>query len=159
MKHATRLAIFKWRQTAPELILCALRWDLRYSLSLRDVEELLAERGLAADHTTIWRWLKPTVPNWSSGGLATMMSVGRIYSSSSSSSWRPETQRCSCSPERLSQSFQSCNTSLGRVQSTSSAKGRKGRPGLSSKCRKPLILARILFLRCRCCEACVPGCA
>jgi len=38
---------------APELILCAVRWYLWYSLSLRDVEEVLAERGLAADHTTI----------------------------------------------------------------------------------------------------------
>jgi IS6 family transposase len=53
---ATQPAIFKWRQTAPELILCAVRWYLRYSLSLRDVEELLAERGLGADHTTVWRW-------------------------------------------------------------------------------------------------------
>ena len=35
MTHATRPAIFKWRQTAPELILCAVRWYLRYSLSLR----------------------------------------------------------------------------------------------------------------------------
>jgi transposase, IS6 family len=38
---ATRPAIFKWRQTEPQLILCAVRWYLRYSLSLRDVEELL----------------------------------------------------------------------------------------------------------------------
>jgi len=53
-----RPTIFKWRQTAPELILCAVRWYLRYSLSLRDVEELFAERGLAADHTTIWRWVQ-----------------------------------------------------------------------------------------------------
>ena len=53
VNQATRPALFKWRQTAPELILCAVRWYLRYSLSLRDVEELLAERGLAADHTTI----------------------------------------------------------------------------------------------------------
>ena len=58
MKHTTRPAIFKWRQTAPELILCAVRWYLRYSLSLRDVEELFAERGLAADHATIWRWVQ-----------------------------------------------------------------------------------------------------
>ena len=58
VKYATRPAIFKWRQTAPELILCAVRWYLRYSLSLRDVEELLAERGLQADHTTIWRWVQ-----------------------------------------------------------------------------------------------------
>ena len=79
MKQAIRPAIFKWRQTAPELILCAVRWYLRYSLSLRDVEELLGERGLKADHTTIWRWvqrygpeleqrlrrhLKPTNKSW-----------------------------------------------------------------------------------------------
>jgi hypothetical protein len=36
----------------------ALNWYLRYSLSLRDVEELFAERGLEADHTTIWRWVQ-----------------------------------------------------------------------------------------------------
>jgi hypothetical protein len=36
---ATRPVIFKWRQTDPVLILCAVRWYLRYSLSLRDVEE------------------------------------------------------------------------------------------------------------------------
>jgi transposase-like protein len=29
---------------------------LRYSLSYRDLEEIMAERGLAADHVTIWRW-------------------------------------------------------------------------------------------------------
>src|SRR5215471_17185990 len=79
MKNASRQAIFKWRQTALALILCAVRWYLRYSLSLRDVEELFAERGLAADHTTSWRWvqrygpelerrlrrhLKPTNKSW-----------------------------------------------------------------------------------------------
>ena len=52
MKQATRPAIFKWRQTAPELILCAVRWYLRYSLSLRDIKELFTERGLTADRTT-----------------------------------------------------------------------------------------------------------
>ena len=48
-----RPAIFKWRQTEPGLILCAVRWYLRYSLSLRDVEELLEERGLNVDHTVV----------------------------------------------------------------------------------------------------------
>ena len=71
--------IFKWRQTEPELIFCAVRWYLRYSLSFRDVEELLGERGLKTDYTTIWRWvqrygpeleerlrrhLKPTNKSW-----------------------------------------------------------------------------------------------
>ena len=58
MKKAIRPAIFKWRQTEPGLILCAVRWYLRYSLSFCDVEELLRERGLEADHTTIWRWVQ-----------------------------------------------------------------------------------------------------
>jgi len=61
VKNATRPVMFKWRQTAPELILCAVRWYLRYSLSLRDVEELFTERGLAADHTTIWRCSKELI--------------------------------------------------------------------------------------------------
>ena len=33
-------------------------WYLRFSLSYRNVEELLTERGLPADHTTIWRWVQ-----------------------------------------------------------------------------------------------------
>ena len=35
---------------------------MRYSLSYRDVEELLTERGLPADHTTIWRWVQRFAP-------------------------------------------------------------------------------------------------
>ena len=62
MKKAIRPAIFKWRQTEPELILCAVRWHRRYSLSFRDVEERLRERGLEADHTTIWRWVQHDGP-------------------------------------------------------------------------------------------------
>jgi len=59
--------MFKWRQTAPELILCAVRWYLRYSLSLRDVEELLAERGLEADTRRSGVGFNVTVPNWNRG--------------------------------------------------------------------------------------------
>ena len=51
MKKTIRPALFKWRQTEPERILCAVRGYLRYSLSFRDVEELFSERGLKADHT------------------------------------------------------------------------------------------------------------
>ena len=35
---------------------------LRFSLSYRDVEELLAERGLHADHVTVWRWVQRYAP-------------------------------------------------------------------------------------------------
>jgi IS6 family transposase len=55
--------MFKWRrQTEPGLILCAVRCYLRYSLSFRDVEEVLEERGLRADHTTAWRWVQRYAP-------------------------------------------------------------------------------------------------
>jgi transposase-like protein len=38
-----------------EVIVLAVRWYLRYGLSYRDVEELLAERGVRVDHVTIYR--------------------------------------------------------------------------------------------------------
>jgi hypothetical protein len=41
-----------------ELILLAVRWYLRYGQSYRDVEELLAERGILVDHVTIYRWVQ-----------------------------------------------------------------------------------------------------
>ena len=47
--------LFKWRQCEPEMILLAVGWYLRFSLSYRDVEELLAERGLLVDHVTVWK--------------------------------------------------------------------------------------------------------
>src|ERR1700739_104597 len=50
--------LFKWRQFEPEVILLAVGWYLRFSLSYRDVEELLVERGLSVDHVTVWRWVQ-----------------------------------------------------------------------------------------------------
>ena len=57
-----RPALFKWRHFEPAIIVCAVRWYLRFSLSYRDVEELVTERGLAVDHTTIWRWVQRYAP-------------------------------------------------------------------------------------------------
>jgi transposase, IS6 family len=54
--------LFKRRQFEPEVILLAVGWYLRFSLSYRDVEELLAERGLHADHVTVWRWVQRYAP-------------------------------------------------------------------------------------------------
>ena len=54
--------LFKWRQFELEVILMAVGWYLRFSLSYRDVEELLAERGLQADHVTVWRWVQRYAP-------------------------------------------------------------------------------------------------
>ena len=45
-----------------EVILIAVRWYLRYGLSYRDLEELLAERGIEVDHVTLFRWIQRFTP-------------------------------------------------------------------------------------------------
>ena len=46
----------------PEVIVLAVRWYLRYGLSYRDLEELLAERGVEVDHVTLFRWVQTFTP-------------------------------------------------------------------------------------------------
>jgi transposase-like protein len=46
----------------PDVIMLAVRWYLRFALSYRDVEELLAERGVQVDHVTIYRWVLRFAP-------------------------------------------------------------------------------------------------
>ena len=53
---------FQWRQNAPALLLLCVRWYLRYSLRYRALEEMMAERGLHVDHTTIYRWVQRYAP-------------------------------------------------------------------------------------------------
>jgi len=50
-------ALFKWKHFQPEVILLNVRWYCRYALSYRDLEEMMAERGLSVDHSTINRWV------------------------------------------------------------------------------------------------------
>jgi transposase, IS6 family len=45
-----------------EIIVLAVRWYLRFGLSYRDVEELLAERGIEVDHVTVYRWVRRFTP-------------------------------------------------------------------------------------------------
>jgi transposase, IS6 family len=47
-----------------EVISLAVRWYLRYGLSYRAVEELLAERGITVDHVTIYRWVQRFTPEF-----------------------------------------------------------------------------------------------
>ena len=47
-----------------EVISVAVRWYLRYGLSYRDVEELLAERGVNVDHVTVYRWVQRFTPEF-----------------------------------------------------------------------------------------------
>ena len=52
--------LFKGRHFEAEIIVLCVRWYLRYPLSLRQLEEIMAERNLSVDHVTIWR-LGPAV--------------------------------------------------------------------------------------------------
>jgi transposase, IS6 family len=53
---------FKWRHFEADIILLCVRWYVRYSLSYRDLEEMMRERGLHVDHTTIYRWVQHYAP-------------------------------------------------------------------------------------------------
>ncbi len=70
---------FKWRHFQAEIILLNVRWYCRYPFSYRNLEEMMGERGLNVDHSTIYRWvlhygpeldrrcrphLKPTNDSW-----------------------------------------------------------------------------------------------
>src|ERR1700682_2816726 len=57
-----RPELFRGRHFADEVIVLCVRWYLRFSLSYRDLEEMMAERNLAVDHTTGWRWVQRYPP-------------------------------------------------------------------------------------------------
>jgi putative transposase len=50
-------AVFKGRHFDRSVILLCVRWYLAYNLSLRNLEEMMAERGISVDHATAHRWI------------------------------------------------------------------------------------------------------
>ncbi len=60
----------------PEVITLAVRWYLRFGLSYRDVEELLAERGVEVDHVTVYRWVQRFAPEFAEAARARRHIVG-----------------------------------------------------------------------------------
>jgi transposase-like protein len=57
-----RPALFRGRHFADDVIVLCVRWYLRYSLSCRDLAEMLAERHFSVDSSTIWRWVQCYAP-------------------------------------------------------------------------------------------------
>ena len=57
-----RPALFKGRHFEAEIIILCVRRYLRFSLSYRNIEELMAERNLRVDHVTVWRWVQCYAP-------------------------------------------------------------------------------------------------
>ena len=53
---------FKWRQFEGTIILWAVRWYCRYGISYRDLEQMMGERGVPVDHSTIYRWVQRYAP-------------------------------------------------------------------------------------------------
>jgi len=60
----------------PEVIVLAVRWYLRFGLSYRDVEELLAERGVEVDHVTVYRWVQRFTPTLAEAARPRRYAVG-----------------------------------------------------------------------------------
>ncbi|SDX78117.1 transposase, IS6 family [Roseicitreum antarcticum] len=56
---------FKRHRFPAEIILCAVRMYLRYPLSYQDVTDLMAERGLDVDRSTVFRWVQKFGPELS----------------------------------------------------------------------------------------------
>src|SRR5947207_1824611 len=56
--NRNRPAPFKGRHFEAEIIVLCVRWYLRFGLSYRNLEELMAERNLTVDHVTTWRWVQ-----------------------------------------------------------------------------------------------------
>ena len=71
---------FKGRHFQADIILLCTRWYLRYPLSYRDLEEMMTERGLSVDHTTIYRWVQEYAPE--------LDKRSRPYLKQTNDSWR-----------------------------------------------------------------------
>ena len=54
--------MFRGRHFEDVVIVLRVRWYLRYSLSYRDLQEMMAERALSIDYVTIWRWVQRYAP-------------------------------------------------------------------------------------------------
>jgi len=72
---------FKGRHFPKDIILMGVRWYVAYSLSTRDIEALLLERGIKVDHATINRWVIQYSPLLEAP-------FRKQYKSSVGSSWR-----------------------------------------------------------------------
>jgi len=70
---------FKGFRFPSEIIVLAVRWYLRFGLSYRDLEELLAERGIEVDHVTVFRWVQCFTPLLADAARPCRHSVGNRW--------------------------------------------------------------------------------
>jgi transposase, IS6 family len=78
--HPAKLSsVFAGFRFPPEVILLAVRWYVRFGLSCRDLEELLAERGIEVDHVTLQRWVQRFTPLLVDAARPCRHAVGRRW--------------------------------------------------------------------------------
>ena len=71
--------LFEGRHFDREVIILCVRWYLRFKLSLRDLVEMMAERGLSLAHTTIMRWVQRYAPEFEKRWNRFAQAVGRSW--------------------------------------------------------------------------------
>ena len=54
--------VVQWMHCPLEVMLVCVRWYLAYPLSFRNIEEMMAERGVFVDHSTLHRWSMKILP-------------------------------------------------------------------------------------------------
>src|SRR5437016_2387968 len=71
--------LFEGRHFDREVIILCVRWYLRFKLSLRDLVEMMAERGLSMAHTTIMRWVQRYAPEFEKRWRRFARAVGQSW--------------------------------------------------------------------------------
>jgi transposase-like protein len=71
--------LFEGRHFDREVIILCVRWYLRFKLSLRDLVEMMAERGLSMAHTTIMRWVRRYAPEFEKRWRRFARAVGQSW--------------------------------------------------------------------------------
>ena len=71
--------LFAGRHFDREVIILCVRWYLRFKLSLRDLAEMMAERGLSLAHTTIMRWVQHYTPEFEKRWRRYALAIGRSW--------------------------------------------------------------------------------
>ena len=70
--------VFKWRHFQGDIILWAVRWYCKYGISYRELEEMMQERGIDVDHSTIYRWVQRYAPELEKTATLAVETVGII---------------------------------------------------------------------------------
>jgi DDE domain len=71
--------LFKGRHFDRDVVILCVRWYLRFKLSLRDLVEMMVERGLSMAHTTIMRWVQRYAPEFEKRWRRFARAVGRSW--------------------------------------------------------------------------------